>query len=91
MGTMFSQSKWEIQFNNFIHTNICLLKVNNRNTKTSCEIRSKLTINISERRQRRYQSRLPFPRIMDDYPSHGTKFSWNELVLLIYENIAQIF
>ena len=53
MGTVFSQSKWEIQFNNFIHTNIYLLKVNNRNTRISCEISSKLTINISERRQRR--------------------------------------
>ena len=53
MGTVFSQSKWEIQFNNFIHTNIYLLKVNKRNTRASCEISSKLTINISERRQRR--------------------------------------
>ena len=50
---MFSESKWEIQFNNFIPTGIYLLKVNSRNTRTSCEISSKLTINIPERRQRR--------------------------------------
>ena len=31
-----------------------LLKVNNRNTRTRCEICSKLTIKIPERRQRRY-------------------------------------
>ena len=30
---------------------ICLLKVNNRNTRTRCEICSKLTINTPERRQ----------------------------------------
>ena len=32
---------------------ICLLKVNNRNTKTICEICLKLTINAPERRWRR--------------------------------------
>ena len=30
---------------------ICLLKVNNRNTRTKCEICSKLTIKTPERRQ----------------------------------------
>ena len=30
---------------------ICLLKVNNRNTKTMCKICSKLTIKMPERRQ----------------------------------------
>ena len=50
---VFSQSKWEIQFNNFIPTGIYLLKVNSRNTRRSCEISSKLTINIPEQRQRR--------------------------------------
>ena len=30
---------------------ICLFKVNNRNTRTSCEICSKLTINTPKRRQ----------------------------------------
>ena len=31
-------------------TGICMLKVNNRNTRTRCEICSKLTIKIPERR-----------------------------------------
>ena len=33
--------------------NICLLKVNNRNTRKRCEIYSKLTIKTSERRHPR--------------------------------------
>ena len=32
-------------------TNIYLLKVNNRNTRERCEIRSKLTMKIPEQRQ----------------------------------------
>ena len=47
----FSQSAWKIQFNNFIPAVIYLLKVNSRNTNTRCEICSKLTIKIPERRQ----------------------------------------
>ena len=45
-------------YNNFIESvilqlpaGIYLLKVNNRNTRTRCEICSKLTINTPERRQ----------------------------------------
>ena len=33
---------------------ICLLKVNNKNIRTGCEIRLKLTIKLSERRQWRH-------------------------------------
>ena len=38
-------------------TGIYLLKVNNRNTRKSCEICSKLTMNITERRQWRRKAR----------------------------------
>ena len=54
MGMVFSQLKWEIQFNNFIPMGIYLLKVTSRNTRTSYEFDSKLTINIPEQRQRRF-------------------------------------
>ena len=80
MGMVFSQSKWEIQFNKFIPTGICLLKVNGRNTRRSCEISSKLTINIPERRQRRsdvvpkkikhfsFDTQNPFNLVPKTYP-----------------------
>ena len=42
---------------NFIPAGIYLLKVNKRNTTAKCEICSKLTIKISERRRRRCSHR----------------------------------
>ena len=35
----------------YFPANICLFKVNNRNTRKSCQIRSKITIQTPERRQ----------------------------------------
>ena len=43
------QTSWKVFVN--IPAGIYLLKVNNRNTRTRCEICSKLIIKISERRQ----------------------------------------
>ena len=48
---VFSQSAWKIQFTNFIPAGIYLLKFNSTNTRTRCEICSKLTIKITLRRQ----------------------------------------
>ena len=48
---VFSQSTWKIQYTNFIPAGIYLLKTNGRNTRTRCEICSKQTVKISERRQ----------------------------------------
>ena len=42
---------WKTQFDNSVPTDIYLLKVNSRKTKTSYEICPKLTTKIQERRQ----------------------------------------
>ena len=50
---VFSRSTLRIQLNKFLPLGIYLFKFNSRNTRTSCEICSKLTIKIPKRRQRR--------------------------------------
>ena len=51
MKVFFSDSAIVIWPSNEFPAGIYLFKVNNRNTRTRCEICSKLTINTPERRQ----------------------------------------
>ena len=52
-------SKKDVESNEILNpVGIYLLKVNNRNTRTRCEICSKLTIKIPEQRQNRHISHL---------------------------------
>ena len=53
LGAMINTEERTLRKNSQLPAGNYLFKVNNRNTRTSCEICSKLTIKIPERRHRR--------------------------------------